>query len=90
MAACLVYAIGGIVATCCFGVFGVENLFDQYYELPLGGIDIGKSANSLTQVPGMGRTSFAAVCRVGFAPAGKRRLASIIHEAIRFQATSGA
>ena len=56
--------------------FGVENLFDRYYEMPLGGAYLGQgttmsaSANNVpngvvplwgTPVPGMGRSLYAGI-----------------------------
>jgi iron complex outermembrane recepter protein len=56
--------------------FGVENLFDRYYEMPLGGAYVGQgttmsaSANNVpngivplwgTPVPGMGRSLYAGI-----------------------------
>jgi iron complex outermembrane recepter protein len=52
--------------------FGIENLFDRFYELPLGGAYVGQGTTMTipplpnqpqwgTPVPGPGRTFYAAV-----------------------------
>jgi iron complex outermembrane receptor protein len=44
--------------------FGVENIFDQYYEHPLGGTNIGYfllPAEPFGAVPSMGRNIYAGI-----------------------------